>query len=163
VNSEEHEEASAPDTSGLAEVAERVSGDAHVIAEQLAGIRAELAEARAQADADIAAAKRQAALDVAAERRDRRHAAWKFALVVLVDVVLSGVSLGLYVDQRATESKLHETQVAVLCPLYRLFAQAIQAPRVGETDQQRAVRLAAAKPIRDGYTTLGCRPPLSSG
>lgn len=163
MNSEEHEEASAPDTAGLAEVAERVSGDAQVIAEQLAGIRAELAEARLKADEDIAAAKKQAALDVAAERRDRRHASWKFALVVLVDVVLSAVSLGLYVDQRDTEATLHKTQVSVLCPLYKLFAQAIQAPRVGETGQQKAVRLAAAKPIQDGYTTLGCQPPLSSG
>lgn len=163
MSDEERADTPDPDTAGLAEVAERVSGDAQMIANQLAGIRAELAEARTQADADIAAAKKQSALDVAAERRDRRRASWKFALVVIVDVVLSAVSLGLYVDQRDTEAKLHETQVAVLCPLYKLFAQAIQLPRVGETDQQRAVRLAAAKPISDGYTKLGCQPPLKSG
>lgn len=152
-----------PDTAALTEAADEVSTRAVAVAEQISMLRMELRDARAKADRDIADAEAKSARAVAAERRDRRRAGWKFALVVLVDVVLSAVSLGLYVDQRATEAKLHETQVSVLCPLYRLFAQAIQAPRVGETDQQRAVRLAAAKPIRAGYTTLGCQPPISSG
>jgi len=150
----------ATDAERLADAADLVSHSTASLVEQIAGLRADFRAARQQAEADIQAAKDAAAEDVAAERRDRRRATWKFALVVLVDVVLSGVSLGLYVDQRATEAKLHETQTAVLCPLYRLFAQAIQAPRVGETDRQRAVRLAAQKPILDGYVRLGCTPPL---
>lgn len=148
------------DATALTEAAGMVSGQAQAVVEQIALLRTELHDARVKADEDIAAAEAKAAQEVAAERRDRRRAGWKFATVVLIDVVLSGVSLGLYVDQRATESKLHETQVSVLCPLYKLFAQAIQAPRVGETDQQKAVRLAAARPIRDGYAKLGCTPPL---
>lgn len=144
----------------LAEVAELVSHSTASLVEQIAGLREDFRAAREQADADIETAKTQAAADVATERQDRRRAAWKFTLIVLIDVVLSAVSLGLYVDQRATEAKLHETQVAVLCPLYRLFAQAIQAPRVGETDQQRAVRMAAQEPILNGYIRLGCTPPL---
>ena len=156
-----HESASEAEV--LVEAAGRMSHSTESLVEQIVGLREDFRVAREQASADIEAAKAKAAKEVAQERRDRKRAGWKFGLVILIDVVLSGVSLGLYVDQRATEAKLHETQTAVLCPLYRLFAQAIQAPRVGETEQQKAVRLAAQKPILDGYTTLGCRPPLSSG
>lgn len=144
----------------LAEVADLVSHSTASLVEEIAGLREDFRVAREQADADIEAAKAQAAADVATERQDRHRAAWKLALILLIDVVLSGVSLGLYADQRATEAKLHETQTAVLCPLYKLFAQAIAAPRVGETEQQKAVRVAAAEPIRTGYTKLGCNPPL---
>lgn len=148
----------------ITEAAGLVSGRAAEVAKQIAGLRADLAAAQEKATEDIKKARQEAeaaaAADVAAERRDRRRASWKFALVILIDIVLSGTTLGLYIDQRATEAKLHETQVLVLCPLYKLFAQAIQLPRVGETDRQRAVRLEAAKPIRDGYTKLGCAPPL---
>lgn len=151
------------DSTGLAAAAGRVSDSAEELAGQVAALRTELQAAQEAAKAAVEAVEAKAAAEVATERRDRRWAMWKFALVILIDVVLSGVSLGLYVDQRATESKLHETQVSVLCPLYRLFATAIQAPRVGETDQQKAVRLAAAGPIRDGYIKLGCSPPLPPG
>lgn len=154
------ERETATDAELIAEAAGRMSHSTESLVGQITGLRDDFRAAREQAEADIEAARQQAAADVAAERLDRRRAGWKFALVVVIDVVLSGVSLGLYVDQRATEDKLHETQVAVLCPLYRLFAQAIQAPRVGETDQQKTVRLAAQKPILDGYTRLGCSPPL---
>ena len=131
MSNEETAQAPKPDPATLAEAAEQVSTQAGAVIEQIAQLRTELHDARAKAEADVAAAKKQAEADVAAERRDRRIASWKFALVILVDVVLSAVSLGLYVDQRDTEAKLHETQVAVLCPLYKLFAQAIAAPRVG--------------------------------
>ena len=148
------------ESAGIAAAAEQVSGHAQRVAEQIESLRRELHEARQKADEDIAAAQAQSAQDVAAERRDRRLANWKFAIVVAVDLVLSAVSVGLYADQRATESKLHQTQTAVLCPLYKLFAQAIQAPRVGETDQQKAVRIAAQEPILTGYVRLGCTPLL---
>lgn len=155
---DEHE--AATDAEKLAQAAGLVTHSTESLVEQITALRKDFRAAREQADADLEAAKEQAAAAVAAERRDRRRATWKYALVLLIDLVLSGASLGLYVDQRATEAKLHETQVSVLCPLYRLFAQAIAAPRVGETEQQKATRLAAAGPIRTGYTKLGCNPPL---
>lgn len=150
----------ATDAERLAEAAGLVSHSTDSLVAQITALRNDFRAAREQADADLEAAKAQAAAGVAAERRDRRRASWKFIIILLIDVVLSGVSLGLYADQRATEAKLHETQTAVLCPLYKLFAQAIAAPRVGETEQQKATRLAAAEPIRTGYTKLGCNPPL---
>jgi len=150
----------ATDAERLAAAAGLVSHSTESLVDQIAGLREDFRAAREQAEADLEAAKQQAAKDVAAERRDRRRATWKFAAIVFIDVVLSASALGLYVDQRSTETKLHETQVAVLCPLYRLFAQAIQAPRVGETDQQRAVRIAAQGPIISGYIKLGCTPAL---
>jgi hypothetical protein len=155
---DEHE--AATDAERLAEAAGLVSHSTESLVRQITGLRDDFRAARERAEADIEAAKQAAARDVADERRDRRRAGWKFAIVVAVDVVLSAVSLALYADQRATEAKLHDTQVAVLCPLYRVLAQATMLPRVGETDGQRAVRMAAQEPIRTGYLKLGCNPPL---
>lgn len=151
---------SATDAERLADAADHVSLSTASLVEQIAGLRADFRADREQAAADLQEARERAAADVAAERRDRRLATWKFGIVVLIDVVLSAVSVGLYVNLRDTEATLHQTQTAVLCPLYRLFVQAVQAPQAGETDQQRAARIAAQEPILTGYTKLGCTPPL---
>jgi hypothetical protein len=154
------EQQAATDAEKLAEAAGLVSHSTDALVGHITALRDDFRAAREQAEADIEAAKAQAAADVAAERRDRRRASWKFAVIVAVDVVLSAVVLALTADQRATEAKLHDTQVAVLCPLYKVLAQATALPRVGETDQQQAVRLAAQEPIRNGYLKLGCEPLL---
>jgi hypothetical protein len=150
----------ATDAERLTEAADQVTHSTASLVEQITGLREDFRADREQAAAGLQEAREQAAADVAAERRDRRLATWKFGIVVLVDVVLSAVSVGLYVNLRDTEATLHQTQTAVLCPLYRLLAQAALTPQVGETDQQRAARISAQGPILTGYTKLGCSPPL---
>jgi hypothetical protein len=144
----------------LAQIAGQVAGSADKVVEQLAALRQDLHDATTQANQDIAAAKKKAAAEVAAERRDRRRANWKFGIVVALDIALSAVSLGLYVDQRDTDARLRQTQQAVLCPLYTLFVSAVQTAPPGETPAQHAIRLAAQNTVRRGYRALGCKPPL---
>lgn len=167
----------------LAEAAGLVSGRADELAKQIGLLRTELAEARTQATEDIkkaqAAAEATAAADLAAERADRRLASWKFAGIVLADVALSVVGLGLYFNQLSINHRLETslkqnyttsqqqavTRTRVLCPLYEvlLAAAANPAPQATATPEQKARLEKAVKTIRDGYTTLGCTPPLSSG
>jgi hypothetical protein len=163
------------DAEMLADAAGRMSHSTESLVGQIAGLREDFRAAREQAAADIEAAKQQAAADVAAERRDRRRAGWKFALVVIADLVLSLVIGGLYLSERNTNHKLEDslrqnyttaaqqqvTRVRVLCPLYTLLLAAASnpSPEVAALPAQQARLAAALATIRDGYQTLGC-PPL---
>lgn len=164
-------------TDTLKHVADKVAISADKVVEQLAALQQELHDATEKANADIATAKAKAAADVALERKDRRRAAVKFAVVVGLDVVLSLVSLGLYISQGQTNRRLEEslhqnyltaqqqqvTRVRVLCPLYEVLLTAASSPNpeATQTPQQKARLASALATIEDGYRTLGCKPTLS--
>lgn len=151
------------DPAALVQAAQAMLEQVQVLTEQVTLLREELAEFRAKTDRNIADAQRRAVAEVATERKDRRRAAWKFAAVVVLDIVLSGVSLGLWIDQRSTDAQVRQTQHTVLCPLYRILLSAVTAPQPGSTPQQAAIRDAALATIRKGYGTLHCEPPLTGG
>lgn len=170
-----------PDSSGqgttaLTQAADQVAVSADALTEQLKALRVELHDAMRAAEDSVEAAKKKAAQDVAAERRDRRYAGYKFALVVVLDIVLSLVSLGLWYSQEQTNNRLQtslrenyttaqqqdRTRVRVLCPLYTLLLDAAQSPtpRTPDTPAQQEQVAKAVKTIQDGYATLGCTPKL---
>ncbi|ACU71735.1 hypothetical protein Caci_2826 [Catenulispora acidiphila DSM 44928] len=163
-------------TATLTQAAEQVAGSADAVMQQLKALRTELHDATVKANEDIDAAKAKAAADVAAERRDRRYANAKFGIVVLLDIVLSLVSLGLWYSQDQTNQRLQtslrqsyvtaqqqqETRIKVLCPLYQVLLTATTHPTSstpGTPGQLEQFEKAVAT-IRAGYTTLGCTPAL---
>lgn len=163
-------------TETLTRAAEQVSGSADKVVEQLASLQRELHEATQRANEDIDAAKKKAAADVAAERRDRRYANYKFALVVVLDIVLSLVSISLYYSQVQTNNRLQtslrqnyltsqqqaEIRTKVLCPLYTVLLTAASSPNpeVTQTPVEKARIATALATIQAGYVTLRCTPAL---
>lgn len=128
-----------------------------------------LQAAEAKAAADIAAAEQKAAADVDRERRNRKRGAWYFFGALAADLVLSAVSIGLYVGVQdslhqnyVTAQQQAETRSKVLCPLYQVLLTASTHPTSNTpgTPEQQAQFEKAVLTIKDGYTRLGCTPKL---
>lgn len=131
------------DARALTEAAEHAALNAGALAEQIAGLRADLATER---------------------KRGRRNTLGLvfMALGLLLDVVLTVSLVVVSMEQYVTASEQARTRVRVLCPLYEvlLAAAANPSPESQSSPTAKARFDAAVKTIRNGYTTLGCLPPL---
>lgn len=128
-----------------------------------------LRAAESKAAVDIAAAEEKAAADVERERQNRKRGARYFFVALAADLVLSAVSIGLYVGVQdslhqsyVTTQQQQATRVRVLCPLYSLLLASVSdpTPRAPGTPAQQAQFEKAVATIKTGYATLGCTPAL---
>jgi hypothetical protein len=123
------------------------------------------------------AASLQASVDTLAQRlRTTRRRTVITAIGLLLDVALTIALATVLSGQADTNRRVREslaqnyitaqqqaaTRIKVLCPLYTvlLASSADPARLAAMTPAQRAQLAASVKVIRDGYTTLGCLPPL---
>lgn len=145
------------DARTVVEAAGRVSDSAGFLVEELKALRTQLA---------------------VTEQRRRRGAfalvvvSMGFALDIALTVTMTLVVIGLVhtnhsvqqslAQNYVTASQQAQTRVRVLCPLYEvlLAASAVPPPPSQATAASRDQYAKAVKTIRDGYTTLGCQPPL---
>lgn len=150
------------------------------VAIQMAALRADLAAAEDRTAERVAAAEAKAARDLTAEkasrRRSQRRLLYVFAFDLVLTIVLATVLNGQAETNRriadtnrriqdslaqnyATRQEQAATRVNVLCPLWTILVALASDPAQspGTTPQQQD----RARKIRDGYTTLGCLPPLS--
>lgn len=152
----------------LADAAEHASSSAVALAGQLAALRQELAEERKQRREELAAER----------KRGRRNSLGLIfmSLGLVLDVALTGAIAGLAWGQVRANDRIEQslrtnyttaqqqtqTRVHVLCPLYEvlLAAAANPSPESQSSPAAKARFNQAVKTIRDGYTTLGCTPPL---
>lgn len=93
------------------------------------------------------------------QRQIRVNKTWRTALAVLSAGLIVVVAVLLYtiVQVVHTERAQEVTRRQVLCPLYSLFVQSVDAPRQpGETDVAYRERKAIRAQIHSSYTQLGC-------
>lgn len=166
--SEETASASTPagDGGGLAEVGTGLR-------ESVEALTLALEAAEAKAAADIAAAEGRAAADVERERKTRKRGTWYFFVALAADLVLSAVSIGLYVGVQdslhqnyATSQEQAETRVRVLCPTETALLVLLSLPRPATAPalsppQQKALT-SAIQAFTSSYKSLKC-PALPPG
>lgn len=95
------------------------------------------------------------------KRQLRINRTWRNILTALVAamVVMVVVLVITIVRLKDTQHREQVTRSQVLCPLYSLFVQSVDAPKSPvETTQQYQQRLAARPLIHDSYKKLGCQP-----
>lgn len=115
-----------------------------------------------------------AALD-RADRRRKRSIRWAFATIA-ADLMVTSVGAFIWYTQAETNRKVQaslkatyvtqqqqaQTRTRVLCPLYTVLLAASDDPaRIATLTPARKAQFEAnVQVIRDGYTTLGCKPDL---
>lgn len=97
------------------------------------------------------------------KRQIRINKNWRTALASLM--VLKAITIivlvVLFVNLNHTQDREQVTRSQVLCPLYGLFVQSVDAPQApNESNAQFLQRVAARGQIHDSYRALGCQPPL---
>jgi hypothetical protein len=153
-----------------------VVATARQVADVVRQLRTELREAAEKAEADVAreeADRKAAVLAEGVERRRKQRRLW---VTIGLDVVLSLVSVSLFLEQRDTNHRLQdslnqnyvtaqqqlETRQELLCPLYGTLYALAEAQPAGAplTAAQATARDSAVETLMSGYAKAGCQPKL---
>lgn len=160
-----------PDADRVEELAATIDG----LVGAIAGLSTTLETNNAIVENNTAHLKTKIEALAKADARRKRAIRLAFATIAF-DLVLTVVVTFLLNSQADANRKIREslrqnytttqqqtvTRVRVLCPLYTVLLAAASDPSRAETlsAAQRAAFDRNVQVIRDGYTTLGCQPPL---